>query len=118
ARIGFELEAREPGFSGQVRDRRALANAALDEREDVGSFRGRQARHAVVRRKIVRQVERVQDEMRGLVERIVVAVAERETGAGEAARTVADEIDDRGEFVGHAWLGSGHFGKYRGSGRL
>src|SRR5690606_41401436 len=43
----------------------------------------------------------LQDEMGGLVERVVVAVPEGETGSTEAARPVADEIDDRGEFGSH-----------------
>ncbi len=43
----------------------------------------------------------MQDEMGRFVERVVVAVAEGESGRAETAGAVADEIDDRGEFAGH-----------------
>src|SRR5690606_556310 len=37
----------------------------------------------------------------GFVERVVVAVAEAEAGRVEAAGAVADQVDDRAQFVGH-----------------
>src|SRR5690606_31917418 len=66
---------------------------------------------------VVRQVQGVQDQLGGLVDRVVVAVAERQPRRVEAAGAVADQVDDRVQFVGHggarARLGSGA-GKYSG----
>jgi hypothetical protein len=49
----------------------------------------------------VRQVQRVEHELRGFVERVVVAVAERQPGRVEAAGAEADEVDDGRELGGH-----------------
>ena len=78
-----------------------LRDAPLDQREDRVLLRGDQTRMAVSRREIVRQMQRMQDEMSRLVERVVVAVTECKSGRTETARAEADEIDDRGKFAGH-----------------
>jgi hypothetical protein len=51
-------------------------------------------------------MQRLQHGVRGFVHRVVVAVAERESGRGETAGAVADEVDDALEFGGHdeVWL--------------
>ncbi|GAA0261659.1 hypothetical protein GCM10009126_29010 [Rhodanobacter caeni] len=39
--------------------------------------------------------------MGGLVDRVVMAVAEGEPGSGKPAGPITDEVDDGGEFGGH-----------------
>src|SRR3546814_7528567 len=59
----------------------------------------------------------MQDQLGGLVDRVVVAVAERQPRRVEAAGAIADQVDDRVQFVGHggtrARLGC-RAGKYNG----
>src|SRR3546814_1690209 len=59
----------------------------------------------------------MQDQLGGLVDRVVVAVAERQPRRIEAAGAIADQVDDRVQFVGHggtrARLGC-RAGKYKG----
>ena len=76
-------------------------DAALDQLEHGLFFGLGQFRRTVGRRQIVRQAQRMQYQVGGFVERVVVAVAEGQPGAGETARAVADEIDDGGKFGGH-----------------
>jgi len=101
ARIGLELQIGEPGLAGQIRDRGAFDDAPLDQREHVAALLGGQPGLAVGRRQVRRQVQHVQHQVRGLVQRIVVTVAEGQSGGAEAAGPVADEIDDRREVGGH-----------------
>src|SRR5579863_3368380 len=49
----------------------------------------------------MRQMQGLQHQMRRLVQRVVVTVAEGQRRAGEATRAVADEIDDRSKFGSH-----------------
>lgn len=45
-------------------------------------------------------MQAVQDQLGGFVQRIVVAVAEGQTGCIETAGAVADQVDDGVQFVG------------------
>ena len=63
--------------------------------EHVFLLRRGHARLAVGRAEVVRQVQRVQRQLRGFVERVVEAVAEGQPGRVEAAGAVADQVDDR-----------------------
>ena len=102
ARIGTETQTGEPRLAGQVCGRDALVDTALVQGEHSRLFLGSHARLAVDRVHVVRQVQRMQHQLGRLVERVVVAVAEGQPGRAEAARAVADEVDDGGEFGGHA----------------
>ena len=51
-------------------------DAALEQRQHLCLLRRGHARLAVDRAEVVRQVQRVQHQLRGFVERVVVAVAE------------------------------------------
>ena len=99
--VGNELEAGKPGLAGKVRDWRAFLDASLDQGQHGELLLGDQPRLPVGRRQVMRQVQGLQDQMGSLVERVVVAVAESQSGRGEPAGSVTDEVDDRGEFGGH-----------------
>ena len=64
----------------------------------------------------MRQVKGMQGELGGLVQGVVVAVSERQPGRIEAARAVADQVDDGTEFIGHGSVvrGGNGTGKYIG----
>ena len=113
ARVGFELESGEPRRAGQIGHRLVLVDAPIDELEHALLFRSDQSRLAVGRREVVRKMQRMQHEMRRFVDRVVVAVAEREPGRAKAARAVADEVDDRGELRGHATASFRRAAEYR-----
>src|SRR6185437_10356737 len=53
------------------------------------------------RRDVRRQVQAGQHQVGRLVDRVVVAVAEGESGRGETAGAITDEVDDGGELGGH-----------------
>ncbi len=100
ARIALETQAGKPGLAGEVRRRNALGDAALEQAKHLLFFRTQQARLAIGRAEVVRQMQGVQDHLGGFVQRIVVAVAECQAGCVETAGAVADQVDDGVQFVG------------------
>ena len=101
AGVGLEAETGEPGLAGEIGGGDAFLDPAQEQPQHVFLLGQRDPRLAVDRRQIVRQVQRMQGELGRLVEGVVVAVAEGETGRVETAGAVADQVDDRLQFVGH-----------------
>jgi 5-methyltetrahydropteroyltriglutamate--homocysteine methyltransferase len=96
-----EREAREPGFAGQVGGGNALLDAAQEQSEHVFFLGQGDACLSVGRSDVVRQVQRMQRQLRRFVDGIVETVAKGQPCRIEAAGAVADQVDDRLQFVGH-----------------
>ncbi len=94
ARVGLEAQAGEPGLAGEVTGRNTFVDAAREQRQHFLLLVGGQARLAVGRAQVVRQVQGMQDQLGRFVQGVVVAVPEAQAGGAEAARPVADEVDD------------------------
>ena len=102
ARIALEAEPGEPGLASEVTGGNALVDPALEQGQYLRLLVGNQACMSVGGAGVVRQVQGVQHQLRGFIQRIVEAVAEAQPGGAEAARAVADEVDDGVEFGAHA----------------
>ena len=99
ALVDVEAELAEPGLVRQVGGRHALVDAP---REQLGEPRPLGVREPGVEERlepVQRQVQRVQDQVRGLVVAVGRAVAEREPGLAEAGHRVAQPVAQRDEVL-------------------
>ena len=110
--VALETQTGEPGLASQVRRRNALLDAPQEQPQDLFLLRQRHPRLPVGRRQVVRQMQGMQGELGGFVERVVVAVAERQPGRIEAAGAVADQ-----SMTSHSSV-MAPFDKLRMSGRI
>src|SRR5690606_2257095 len=118
ARVRLEAQPGEPGLAGQVGGGNALLDAAQEQAQHIFLLGLGDAGVAVGRRQVVRQVQGVQGELGGLVQRVVVAVAEGQARRVEPAGAVADQVDDRLQFFGHGGRLRSAGTKYSGGGPL
>jgi len=85
ALVALEAQTGEPGLTGQVGGRDAFVDATLEQFQHTHLLFLQQTRLAVGRAQIVRQVQAVQHQLGGLIQRVVVAVPEGQPGFVETA---------------------------------
>ena len=92
ALIDVEAQAREPGLVGEIGERHAFGDAAREQRLDTRGLRGRGATSQHPWRRVVRQSHRVEHQGRGLIARIVGAMAEEHARTTQATFHRGDQL--------------------------
>ena len=96
--IDVETVLAEPGFVGQVGDRQAFADAAFDDPQEAGALVAGEPRVEEGLESIERQVQGVQQQIRGFVPGVVGTVTEEQLRLVEAADGKAQQVAQCREF--------------------
>ena len=98
ALVDVETELAEPRFARQVRGRDALVDATRQQRRDLPALGMGELRVEERLEPIERQMQRMQQQVSGLVVGAGRAVTEREPGLVEARHRIAEPVAQRFEF--------------------